>query len=66
MEVTKMESVTRIYCDVCKQDITNSNRYGDTNADGSKADICTGGGHPSCYDKWKFARDYIAGDHSFQ
>jgi hypothetical protein len=66
MKETKIEAVTRVYCDVCGDDITNASRIGDTNSDGTRADICMDYGNPSCHEKWKFARDFISGDNSFR
>lgn len=69
MKVTKMEEVTRTYCDVCKKDITASNRLSKCDNDGNPIDLCMSyvpKGELSCEQKFMFKKKYISGDVDFK
>lgn len=42
MKITRLEEVTRTYCDMCGKDITHENKYGLIDNDGNYKDVCTG------------------------
>ena len=68
MKITRMESVTRTYCDVCKRDITMSNRYSTYDNEGNEVDLCMSSvprGDLSCEKKFEFKKKYISGDVDF-
>ena len=69
MKITKPEEVTRTYCDICKRDITNGNRYGYYNNSGIPVDICDNGrsfkNDKPCVEKFLFNRSLVAGDVDF-
>jgi len=67
MRVTKLEEVTRTYCDICKNDITREGCYGYYDNYGKPVDICTGNYSLglSCEQTFLKKRGYIAGDIDF-
>ena len=65
MEITKLEPVTRTYCDVCGKECTGC-YYGDVDGEGIQRDICGRSSHgKSCYEKFRFKRAVNAGDIDF-
>ena len=65
MQVTKLENVTRTYCDVCGLECAGT-YYGDVDGEGVQRDICgrrTEG--KTCHEKFTFKRAFNAGDIDF-
>lgn len=69
MKITKLEEVTRTYCDICNTDITREAQYGYYNVNGNPVNICSGRPRPvgtqSCEERFLARRAYLSGDRDF-
>ncbi len=69
MEVTRLEQVTRVYCDVCFEEITNRTRRIYVDTKGEPVTICDNGqqfkGDVTCDVKFLTMRSYLSGDKDF-